>query len=60
MPRFLRCYLLTTRPKRSEDIVRVASIIEVAELSIELSDIKLAIKQQNKAELHYTPTQKLM
>jgi predicted DNA-binding transcriptional regulator YafY len=40
--------------KRSEDIVRVASIIEVAELSIELSDIKLAIKQQNKAEIHYT------
>lgn len=40
--------------KRSEDIVRVASIIEVAELTIELSDIKLAIKQQNKVEIHYT------
>ena len=40
--------------KRSEDIIRVASIIEVAELTIELSDIKLAIKQQNKAEIHYT------
>ncbi|MEZ8715724.1 helix-turn-helix transcriptional regulator [Vibrio splendidus] len=40
--------------KRSEDIVRVASIIEVAELTIDLSDIKFAIKQQNKAEIHYT------
>ncbi|MEZ8242359.1 helix-turn-helix transcriptional regulator [Vibrio splendidus] len=40
--------------KRSEDIVRVASTIEVAELTIDLSDIKLAIKQQNKAEIHYT------
>lgn len=40
--------------KSSEDIIRVASIIEVAELTIELSDIKLAIKRQNKAEIHYT------
>ena len=42
------------KAKRSEDIVRVASIIEVAELTIDLSDIKFAIKQQNKAEIHYT------
>ncbi|EGU39712.1 helix-turn-helix transcriptional regulator [Vibrio splendidus] len=40
--------------KRSEDIIRVASIIGVADLGFELSEIKLAIKQQNKAQIQYT------
>ncbi|MGI9876099.1 helix-turn-helix transcriptional regulator [Vibrio chagasii] len=40
--------------KRSEDIIRVASIIEIADLGFDLSGIKLAIKQQNKARIQYT------
>ena len=40
--------------KRSEEIIRVASIIEIADLGFELSEIKLAIKHQNKAQIHYT------
>lgn len=40
--------------KRSEDIIRVASIIGVEDLGFELSEIKLAIKQQNKAQIQYT------
>ncbi|CAH6953776.1 Transcriptional regulator [Vibrio chagasii] len=40
--------------KRIEDIIRVASIIGVEDLGFELSEIKLAIKQQNKAQIQYT------
>jgi predicted DNA-binding transcriptional regulator YafY len=39
--------------KHNEDIMRVASIIEVPELTIDLSDIRHAIKQQYKAEIGY-------
>ncbi|MEH6451469.1 MAG: YafY family protein [Psychromonas sp.] len=43
--------------KRSEDIMRVASIIEVPELTTELSDIRHAIKHQYKAEVDYQDAQ---
>lgn len=39
--------------KRNEDVMRVASIIEVPELTTGLSDIRHAIKQQYKAERSY-------
>lgn len=39
--------------KRSEDIMRVASIIEVPELTTELSDIRDAIKCQAKVSINY-------
>jgi len=43
--------------KRSEDIMRVASIIEVPELTTELSYIRHAIKHQYKAEIDYQDAQ---
>lgn len=43
--------------KRSEDIIRVASIIEVPELTTELSDIRHSIKHQYKAEIKYQDAQ---
>ena len=43
--------------KRSLDIMRVASIIEVPELTTELSYIRDAIKHQNKAEIDYHDSQ---
>jgi predicted DNA-binding transcriptional regulator YafY len=39
--------------KYNEDVMRVASIIEVPELTTELSDIRYAIKQQRKVEIGY-------
>jgi len=43
--------------KRSEDIMRVASIIEVPELTTELSYIRHAIKHQCKAVIDYQDAQ---
>lgn len=43
--------------KRNEDVIRVASIIEVPELTRELSDIRHAIKQQFKAKIIYVDAQ---
>ncbi|QUM76180.1 YafY family transcriptional regulator [Moritella sp. 24] len=43
--------------KRSPDIMRVASIIEVPELTTELSYIRDAIKHQYKAEIDYQDSQ---
>lgn len=43
--------------KQSEDIIRVASIIEVPELTTELSDIRHSIKHQYKAEIKYQDAQ---
>jgi predicted DNA-binding transcriptional regulator YafY len=43
--------------KRNEDVMRVASIIEVPELTTGLSDIRDAIKQQYKAEIDYLDAQ---
>ncbi|MFA0086463.1 helix-turn-helix transcriptional regulator [Vibrio sp. 10N.261.51.F12] len=39
--------------KYREDIVRVASIIEVPQVMVELSEIKQAIKREHKAEIIY-------
>ncbi|WP_119011505.1 helix-turn-helix transcriptional regulator [Vibrio superstes] len=39
--------------KYSEDIVRVASIIDIPKVLVELSEIKQAIKKEHKAEITY-------
>ena len=39
--------------KLLDDVIRVASIIEVPEANIAISDIKLAIQQQRKAQIRY-------
>ncbi len=46
-------YLPTIKPNAVKMLCVLLPSI-VAELSIELSNIKLAIKQQNKAAIHYT------
>ncbi|MDW6019813.1 YafY family protein [Vibrio plantisponsor] len=39
--------------KHSQEVMRVASIIEVPELTIDMSDIRKAIKHQYKANINY-------
>lgn len=43
--------------KRNEDLMRVASIIEVPEVTTELSEIRHTIKQQYKAKIDYKDAQ---
>ncbi|WED28983.1 YafY family transcriptional regulator [Vibrio sp. DW001] len=43
--------------KRNEDVIRVASVIEVPHLTRELSDIKHAIQQQFKTKIIYVDAQ---